>query len=115
MKHGLPIAIGVAVFLAVVAGWVYTLPGTLRHFRGSDGIVAEVGAAGRELYEDFLGAGETMGKGLKVIDAAIRTEAQKDAIVSSLKTRIETREKIKAALQTQEDENSGSDTQPQNP
>jgi len=101
MKKNLPVIIGIVVFAAVLAGWVYTLPGVLGRVNAGGAIgnaLSRFDAESNRFFSSIKETQATIGVGVATIDAAVNAEYKKDAAIAGLKAKIENKEKIKAAL-----------------
>ncbi len=99
MKTSAPIIIGVIVFAAILVGWVYTLPRVLGHTGAkTDGILTEISSDGKKILNSIKDAQTIFDDGVKEMNAAIVAGYGKEATINNLKSKIETKQKIKAAL-----------------
>ena len=91
--------IGVVVFAAILVGWVYTLPGVLkRAANGSNGTLEGIAAEGKNIFDDIKDVQSKMDKGVVLMNNIVAGEYDKESAIIDLKSKIETKQKIKAAL-----------------
>jgi hypothetical protein len=104
MKKGAPIIIGIVVFVAILVGWFLTLPGTLKRASGgSYGTLTGITSEGLNLFSGIKDAQTNMGKGVATMNDIIVAAYKNDAAIADLKSKIETKQKIKAALMSAPD------------
>jgi copper chaperone CopZ len=99
MKTVAPIIIGIVIFAAILVGWFFTLPGTLkRATNGSYGTLTGITSEGMNFFNDIKDAQTNINTGIATMNGVMSAEYKKEAAVANLKTKIESEAKIKAAL-----------------
>lgn len=100
MKTNAPVIIGIAVFAAILVGWAYTLPGTLkRAASGSDDALVGITLEGKRLFNDIKEAQTNIDKGVAAMNDIVGAQYTRTAAILNLKSKIETKQKIKTALE----------------